>query len=73
MKVNENWIMRCIKEAMQLFGDLDILLFMRTSRISVNRMESKRKVSQLSNKNPPVSQLRGRPTADGVIGYRQTL
>jgi hypothetical protein len=44
---------------MQLFGDLDTLSFMRISRIGrVNRMESKRKGSQVSNNNPQGSQLR---------------
>ena len=51
IKVNEDGRMRCNKEVMQLFGDLDTLPSMRIiSRISVNRMERKRKVSQLSNK-----------------------
>jgi hypothetical protein len=39
----------------------------------VNRMESNRKVSQLSNKNPQVSQLKGRPTTEGGTAYKQIL
>ena len=41
---------------MQLFGHLDILSFVRISRLNlighVNRMYSKRKVSQVFNSNP---------------------
>jgi len=58
IKVSENGRMRCNEEVMQLFGDLDTLSFMRISRISVNRIESKGKLSQISNKNPQVSELR---------------
>ena len=40
---------------MQLFGDLDILSFVRVSRLDwigrVNRMDSTRKVSQVFNSN----------------------
>jgi hypothetical protein len=50
---------------MQLFGDLDILPFVRISRLNwighVNRMDSTRKVSQVCNNNPQGSRLRGRP------------
>jgi hypothetical protein len=34
IKVNENWRKRCNKEFMQLFGDLDILSFVRISRLN---------------------------------------
>jgi hypothetical protein len=48
---------------MQVFEDLDILSFVRISRFNwtghVNRMDSKRKVSQVFNNNPQGSQLRG--------------
>jgi hypothetical protein len=41
---------------MQLFGDLDILSFVRINQLKwighVNRMDSKRKVSQVFNNNP---------------------
>jgi hypothetical protein len=41
---------------MQLFGDKDILSFARTCRLNyighVNRIDSKRKVSQVFNNNP---------------------
>jgi len=50
---------------MQLFGDFDLLSFIRISRPNwigrVNRMDSKRKVSQVFNNNPQGSRLRGRP------------
>jgi hypothetical protein len=50
---------------MQLFGDLDILSFVRVSRLKwighVNRMDSKRKVSQVFYNNPQGHRLRGKP------------
>ena len=50
---------------MQLFGDLDMLSFVRVSRLNwighVSRMDSKRTVSQAFNNNPQRSRLRGRP------------
>jgi hypothetical protein len=64
------------KEFMQLFGDLDILSFVRVSRLNwtghVNRMDSKRKVSELFNNNPQGSRLRGRQkkTDSGTV-YKQ--
>jgi hypothetical protein len=64
IKVNENWRKRH-KELKQAFGDLDILSFVRISRLEwigrVNRMESKRTVSQVFNNNPQGSRPRGRP------------
>jgi len=46
---------------MQLFDDLDIFSFVRISPLNwfshVNRMDTKRKVSQLFNNNPQGSQL----------------
>jgi hypothetical protein len=49
---------------MQLFGDLDILSFVRESRLHwighVDRMDSKRHVSQVFRNNPQGSRLRGR-------------
>ena len=48
---------------MQLFGDLDIFSFVRISLLTwishVNRMDSKRKVSQVFNNNSQGSQLIG--------------
>ena len=65
IKVNKNWRKRYNKELLQLFGDLDIPPFVRRSRLNwighVNRMDSKRKVSQVFNNNPQGSRLRGRP------------
>jgi hypothetical protein len=52
IKVNENWRKRYNKELMQLFGDTDMLSFVR---INVNRMDHKRKVSQV------FSNFQGRP------------
>jgi len=50
---------------MQPFGDLDILPFVGMSLLNcighISRMDSNRKVSQVFNKNPRGSQLRGRP------------
>jgi len=50
---------------MQQFGDFDVLSFIRISRVNcigyVNRMDSKRKVSQVFNNNPQGSRLLGRP------------
>jgi len=47
IEVNEKWGERYSKEIMLLFGDLDILLFVRISRLNwighVNRMDSERK------------------------------
>jgi hypothetical protein len=49
IKVNENWRKRHNKELKQMFGDLDILSFVRISRLEwighVNRMDSKRTAS----------------------------
>jgi len=62
MKIRES---RCNEELMQVFRDFDLLSFIRISRLNwighVNRMDSKRKVSQLFNNNPQGSRLRGRP------------
>jgi hypothetical protein len=46
-EVNENWGERYSKELILLFGDLDILSFVRISQLNwfghVNRMDSERK------------------------------
>ena len=53
--MNENCRKRNDAELMQLFGDLDILSFVRAVRLNwvgcVNRMDSTRKVSQVFNVN----------------------
>jgi hypothetical protein len=76
-KVNENWRKRHNKELKQVFGDLDILLFVRISRLKwighVNRMENKRTVSQVFNKNPQGSRPKDDQETDGGIVYKQTL
>jgi hypothetical protein len=50
---------------MQLFGDLDVVSFVRIRLMNwighVNRMDRKRKVSQVFNNNLQGSQLTGRP------------
>ena len=55
IKVNKNWSKWYNKELMQLFGDLDILSFVIVRQLNwighVNRMEGKRKVSQVFNIN----------------------
>jgi len=65
IKLNENWRKRYNKELLHLFGGLDILPFVRLSRLNwighVNKLDSKRKVSQAFNNNPQGSGLRGRP------------
>jgi len=47
IKVNENWRKRYNEELMQLFGDLDILSFVRISRLNWighdNRVDNKKK------------------------------
>jgi hypothetical protein len=52
---------------MQLFGDSDILSFVRISRVNwighVNIMNNKKKRIQVFNNNPQGSRLRGRPKA----------
>jgi hypothetical protein len=62
---NENWREQCNKELLQLFGDLDILPYARIIWLNwighVNRMYSKRKVSQSFNNNSHWIRLRGRP------------
>ena len=48
---------------MQLFGDVDILSFVRISQLNwighVNRIDCKRKVSKVFNNNPQRNQLTG--------------
>jgi hypothetical protein len=76
-KLNGNWRKRYDKELKQLFGDLDVLWFVRIIQLDwivhVIRMDSKRKVSQECNNNPQGSRLRGRPKTDGGTVCRQIL
>jgi hypothetical protein len=55
IKVNENCINWYNQELMQLFGELETFPFVRISCLNwtghVNRMDSKRKVSQIFNNN----------------------
>jgi len=50
-KINENWRKRYNEEFMQLFGNLDVLSFVRVCRLNwighVNRMDSKSEVNQV--------------------------
>ena len=62
---------------MQLLGDLDLLSFVRISRLiwigAVNRLDTKRKVSQVFNNNPQGSWLRGQPKTDSGTVYKEVL
>jgi hypothetical protein len=62
---------------MQLLGDLDILSFVRISRLKwighVNRMDSKGKASQIFKNYPQGSRLRGRPKTDVGTVYKLKL
>lgn len=64
IKVNENGRKRYNEELMQ-FGVLDILSFVRLSRLNlighVIRMDGKRKVNEIFNNIPWGNRLRGRP------------
>ena len=55
IKVNENWSKRYNEELMQLFKRFRHNSYVRTSRLKwighVNRMDSKRKASQVFNNN----------------------
>jgi len=57
IKVNEDWRKRYNTELLQPFGDsgIRVLSFVRISRLNwigqVNRLDSKRKVSQVFNNN----------------------
>ena len=74
IKVNEYWRKRYNKELTQLFGDLDILSFVRKCRLNwighVNRMDSKRKVSQVFNRE---DHYEDDQKTDGAIVYKQIL
>ena len=65
IKVNANGESDIIKNYSSCFRDLDILSFVRVSRLEwighVNRIYSKKKVSQVLNNNPLARWLRGRP------------
>jgi hypothetical protein len=62
IEVYEDWRKQYNKELMQLFGDLEIISFVRISQLNwvghVNRMDSKRKVIQMYDNNPQGSQTR---------------
>jgi hypothetical protein len=62
---NGDWRKRYNKGLMQLFGDLDILSFIGICRLNwndhVNRMDSKRNISQIFNNNPQGSRLSESP------------
>jgi hypothetical protein len=54
---------RCNNALLQLFGDVDILSFVRASRLNwtgrVERMDNKIKASQVLKNNPQGSRLNG--------------
>jgi len=56
-------------ELLQLFGDLNFLPFVGTSRLDwigrVRRMNERRQASQVLKSNPQGSRLKGRPKTDG--------
>ena len=62
ININENWRKPYNTDLMQLFGDLNILSFVRRSRLNwighVIRMDSTRKLCQVFNNNPQRSRLR---------------
>ena len=64
IKLYENWRKRYNKESVQLFGDLDILSFVRINLLNwighVNRIDRKRIVSQVFNNIPQGSRLGSR-------------
>ena len=64
IKINDIWRKRYNKGLTWLFGNLDILSFVRMSRLNwiglVNRMDSERRVSQVFNNNQQGSRLGGR-------------
>jgi hypothetical protein len=76
IKVN-NWRKRYDEELMQLFGDLDVLSFVRTVQLNwigrINRMDGNRKVSQVFKNNPTGSRLEDDQDTDGGIMYKQIL
>jgi hypothetical protein len=63
IKVSENWKKRYNKQLMQLFGVLDVLSFVRVSRLNWighgTRMDTKRKGSQVFHNNSQGSRLSG--------------
>lgn len=56
---------------MQVFGDLDVLSFVRISQFNqighVNRMDSIRNLSQVFNNNTQGSRVKGQPKTGGRI------
>jgi hypothetical protein len=65
VKINNQWRSRNNNELMQLYDDLDIVSFIRISRLKwigyVNRMDNKRKVKQVFSTQPQGSRLQDRP------------
>jgi hypothetical protein len=63
LNVHGNWRTRYYNELMQLFGDLYTLSFVRISLLNwighVNRMDIKRKVSQVKSKAVPLQAWSG--------------
>jgi hypothetical protein len=65
IKINNCWRRGHNNELMQLYGDLDIVSFIRINRlrwiVHVNRMDNKRMVYQVFANQPQGSRPRGRP------------
>jgi hypothetical protein len=65
IKINNCWRGRHNNELMQLYGDLDIVSFIRINRLRwighVNRMDNKRMVYHVFANQPQGSRSRGRP------------
>jgi hypothetical protein len=74
---NKNWRKQYNKELLQLFGDFDILSFVRIIQLNwigkIDRMDSNTEVSQVFNNNPTGSRLGDDQGTDGGIVYKQIL
>ena len=70
--VEDTWRRRHNNELMEMYGDLDVISFIRLNRLRwighVSRMDINRKVHQVCYTHPEGKRLRGRPKTDG--GYR---
>jgi hypothetical protein len=78
IKGSENWRKRYNKEVMQLFGDLDVLYFVKIIRLNstgrVSGMNCKTEVGQVfNNNNPRGSRPRGRPNNRWWNVHKQIL
>jgi hypothetical protein len=69
IKINNCWRRRHNNELIQLYGDLDMISFIRINRLRwighVNRKDNKRMAIQVFANQPQGSRQRGRPNTDG--------